>query len=37
MMAQVKKQEVENAILDAAYGLFREKGYNSTSDRKSVV
>ncbi|MCG8354287.1 MAG: TetR/AcrR family transcriptional regulator [Kiloniellales bacterium] len=31
MMAQVKKQEVENAILDAAYGLFREKGYNSTS------
>ena len=30
-MAQVKKREVETAILDAAYGLFRRKGYNNTS------
>ena len=30
-MAQIKKEEVRDAILAAAFGLFRDQGYNNTS------
>lgn len=30
-MAQIKKEEVRGAILNAAFALFRDKGYNDTS------